>query len=102
MKAVSSKKKKLTNLDKIVRVLMRRKHGIPAKVLAEKAGVNYHSTRRILGNNSYGYLFDSYKWYDTKGLVVYRIDSVTKEYIKRYGLYGMQPNSTSYLEPLAA
>jgi len=86
MKAVSSKKKKLTNLDKIVRVLMRRKHGIPAKVLAEKAGVNYHSTRRILGNNSYGYLFDSYKWYDTNGLVHYKIANAPKEYIRNNGI----------------
>lgn len=89
MKAISSKKKKPTNLDKIVRVLMRRKKAIPAKLLAEKAEVNYNSVRRIVGDNSYGYLFERYKWYDTNGLVVYRINSVTKQYIKQYGLHGI-------------
>lgn len=102
MKAVSSKKKKLTNLDKIVRVLMRHKKAIPAKVLAHKAGVNYHSVRRIVGDNSYGFLFIRYRWYDTHGLTVYRIDSLTKEFIKLHGLADLKPSSLSNKEQIAA
>jgi len=82
---MNTKKKKRTNLDKIVRVLMRRKTPMTAAVLAEKAGVNYNSVRRIVGTE-YGHLFnrDQIGKYDYKKY--YWLTEATKEFITLFGI----------------
>jgi transcription initiation factor IIE alpha subunit len=82
---MNTKKKKRTNLDKIIRVLMRRKTPLTAASLAEKAGVNYNSVRRIVGTE-YGHLFyrDQIGKKDSKKY--YWLTEATKESISLYGI----------------